>query len=287
MELPAQDSTLRQLIDVHVSGPVQPSTPLRTFHGLRIVNAHTVEAPAKSELVFMILHRFGRINEGAYQFFGLDNASIRLGLDYGISDRLSLGMGRSSFEKTFDGYAKLLLLRQHSGKGPPVSIALIGVVTHQTLKYPDKPYLNATLRTGYAVQLPLARRFGDALSLQITPYWLHLNLVPKAADQNDLLSVMVGGRLRFSKRASLTAEYHLLPPGQLASFRRYNSLAIGLDLETGGHVFQLVFSNAQGMVETQYITRTAGTWGKGDIYFGFNISRNFTLGKRKNGAGWN
>lgn len=280
----AQDSLLSMLNDSLKQGTMPVKA---TFKAIHIVNTQTIESPAKNDLNFIIMHRFGKLNDGAYNFFGLDNASIRLGLDYGITDRLGVGIGRSSVEKMFDGYLKYKLLRQSQGeKAFPFSLSILGSVTNYTLKFADKPYLNAKYRTTYVMQALFARKFSSAVSLQLTPTWLHYNLVPTARDNNDVFAATVSGRVKFTKRMSVTAEYNYLPSGQIESIDVKNSLSLGVDIETGGHVFQLVFTNSQGMVEPQYIGRTTGSWGKGDIYFGFNISRNFSLGKKKKEKDW-
>jgi hypothetical protein len=280
----AQDSLLSMLNDSLRPGNI----PVKgTFKAVHFVNAQTIESPAKNDLNFIIMHRFGKLNDGSYNFFGLDNAEIRLGLDYGITDRLAVGIGRTSFEKMFDGYLKYKLLRQTEGaKSVPLSISLLGSITNYTLKFADKPYLNAKYRTTYVVQALFARKVSSAVSLQLTPTWLHFNLVPAANDNNDVFAAVIAGRVKFTKRMSLTAEYNYLPSGQVESIDTKNSLSLGVDIETGGHVFQLVFTNSQGMVEPQYITRTTGSWGKGDIYFGFNVNRNFSLGKKKKEKEW-
>ncbi len=276
----AQDSTLLSMLDDSLKEGTSPVKA--TFKAIHIVNAQTIESPAKGDLNFIIMHRFGKLNDGAYNFFGLDNASIRLGLDYGITDRLAVGIGRSSLEKLFDGYLKYKLIRQTSGaKNIPLSVSLLGSITNYTLKYADKPYLNAKYRTTYVTQLLVARKINGAVSVQVSPTWLHFNLVPTIKDENDVFAVTAAGRVKISKRMSITAEYNYSLPDQVKSIDVKNSLSLGMDIETGGHVFQLIFSNSQGMTEPQYITRTSGSWGKGDIYFGFNISRNFSLGKGK------
>lgn len=280
----AQDSLLSMLEDSATSG----SIPVKgTFKGIHIVNAQTIESPGKNELNFIIMHRFGKLNDGSYNFFGLDNASIRLGLDYGITDRLSVGIGRSSFEKMFDGYLKYKLLRQSEGaKAVPVSISVLGSITNYTQKFADKPYLNAKYRTTYVVQALFARKVSSAVSLQVSPTWMHFNLVPTVNDNNDVFAAVFAGRAKFTKRMSVLAEYSLFPSSQLESMDVKNSLSLGMEIETGGHVFQLVFTNSQGMVEPQYIARTTGSWGKGDIYFGFNINRNFSFNKKKKEKEW-
>lgn len=252
-----------------------------TFKATHIINTQTIESPAQNNLNFVIQHRFGQLNSGAYNFFGLDNATLRLGLDYGITDRLAVGIGRSSYLKTFDGYLKYKLLRQTEGAGMPFSASVLGSVTDYTQNMPGETYLNMKYRTAYAAELLLARKFSRKLSLQVTPTWLHYNLVPTVQDKNDVFAVGLGGRMKITNRMSIDAEYDVVPSGQVVSTSVHNSFSLGWDIETGGHVFQLVFSNSQSMLETQYLTQTTGTWGKGDIYFGFNISRNFNLRKTR------
>lgn len=274
----AQDSTLLGMLTDSMQVN-QKALPVKgTFKGLYIVNMKTVESSAKGALNFLVMHRFGRLNDGAYNFFGLDNATIRLGLDYGITDRLAVGIGRSSLDKTFDAYFKYRLLWQSDGsERMPLSLSVSGGLTNYTLKYPDKTYLNARYRTTYITQLIAARKFSSALSLQLVPVWLHYNLVPTISDKNDVFAIGAGGRMKVTKRMSITAEYNYLLPNQINSLDVHNALSLAWEIETGGHVFQLVFSNAQGMTEPQVIGRTVGEWGDGDVYFGFNISRVFNI----------
>lgn len=270
----AQDSSLLSLLDDAASTPALPVTG--TFKATQIVNTPTVEAPAKKNLQFMIMHRFGRLNQGGYELFGLDNAVIRFALDYGLTDKLSVGIGRSSHEKVYDASLKYKLLRQKE-QGMPVSLSLYALVANTRLKYSDKSYLDTKLRTMYTTQLLLARKFTSNLSLQLAPAWLHFNLVPTPQDKNDVFAIGIGSRMKLTKRMSLNAEYNYLPPDQLVTERIYNSLSAGLDIETGGHVFQLIFSNSVGMTAPYYLAKTTGDWGNGDIYFGFNITRIFNF----------
>lgn len=277
----AQDNGLLNSLNDSMKANPGKSYVTGTFKATHLINAQTIESAAAGNLNFVIQHRFGQLNSGSYNFFGLDNATLRLGLDYGITDRLNVGIGRSSYLKTFDAYLKYKLLRQTEGAGMPVSVSVLGTVTDYTQNIAGKDYLTMKYRTAYSAQLLIARKITSALSLQVMPTYLHYNLVPTAADKNDLFAVGVGGRLKFTKRMSIDAEYNILPTGQVVSSKVYNSFSLGWDIETGGHVFQLVFSNSQSMLETQYLAQTTGTWGKGDIYFGFNISRNFNLKKKR------
>jgi hypothetical protein len=279
--LSAQDNNLLNMLNDSMSAHKTKSYVTGTFKATHIINTQTIESPAKNNLDFVIQHRFGQLNSGSYNFFGLDNATLRLGLDYGITDDLDVGVGRSSYLKTFDGYLKYKLLKQTESGSMPLSVSVLGSVTDYTQTEPSETYLNTKYRTAYTVELLLARKITSALSLQVTPTWLHYNLVPTVEDKNDIFAVGLGGRYKITKRMSINAEYDVVPKNQVVSTTVHNSLSFGWDIETGGHVFQLVFSNSQSMLESQYLAQTTGTWGKGDIYFGFNISRNFNLKKKK------
>jgi opacity protein-like surface antigen len=273
----AQDSLLRTVND-SLSATQNNEYVTGTFKALYIVNMKTVEAPAEGALNVEIQHRFGSLNSGSYELFGLDNATLRLGLDYGITDRLTVGIGRSSFQKTFDGYLKYKLFRQTAGSmRMPVSVSLLTSLSYYTQHFTDQDYLNSTYRLSYTTQVLIARKFNNLLSIELTPTLIHYNLVPTVADQNNVFALAGGARMKISKRMSINVEYDYLFANQVISTPVNHSLSFGWDIETGGHVFQLVFSNSQSMIESQYIAQTPGTWGNGDIYFGFNISRIFNL----------
>lgn len=280
--LRAQDKDLLNMLNDSMSAHKSKTYVTGTFKAEYIINTQTVESPAAGNLNFVIQHRFGQLNSGSYNFFGLDNATLRLGLDYGITNDLDIGIGRSSYLKTFDMYLKYKLLKQTESSSMPVSISVLGTVTDFTEEEPTETYLNTKYRTAYSAQLLIARKFSRTLSLQVTPTYLHYNLVPTVNDKNDVFAVGLGGRYKFTNRMSIDAEYDIVPTGQVVSTPVHNSLSLGWDIETGGHVFQLVFSNSQSMLPTQFLAQTPGTWGKGDIYFGFNISRNFNLKKKQN-----
>jgi len=280
-KLQAQDTSLLKMLNDAISANAKPMYVTGTFKALHLVNMQTVEGPANGVLYFEIQHRFGALNSGSYNFFGLDNANLRLGLDYGISDRLAVGIGRSSLAKTFDGYLKYKLFRQtDASEAMPISVSLLGTISNYTLHNLDKPYLNAKYRTAYTGQLLLAKKFAS-FSIELTPTLLHYNLVPTPQDHNNIFALGIGGRIKLSNRMSLIGEYNYVPTGQLLTTGLHNSMSLAWEIETGGHVFQLVFSNSQSMIESQYIGQTTGSWGKGDIYFGFNISRVFNVKKHK------
>jgi Membrane bound beta barrel domain (DUF5777) len=253
-----------------------------TFKTTRIIHGHSIENTAPGILDLKISHRFGQLNGGLYEFFGLDNASMRWGFDYGLTPKLTIGFGRSTYQKQYDVFFKYKLLRQSTGKvNMPVSLSLMSTAMIQTLKWPDPNRDNYfSSRLYYAYQLLLARKFSENTSLQLMPTVVHYNLVPKASDPNDIIALGIGGRQKISKRVSINFEYYYqLPDYKLDGTT--NSLSVGFDIETGGHVFQLHFTNSPGMTERIFVSETYGRWDKGDILFGFNVSRVFSF-KKKN-----
>ena len=253
-----------------------------TFKSTRIMNGHSVEKMPPGQLDFRISHRFGRINSGAYEFFGLDQANIHFGLEYGIMKWLMIGIGRGTYEKTFDGFAKFTLLRQSSGaRFMPVSVSLLSTAALKSVKWADPLRTNYfSSRLSYVGQILIARKISQGFSVQIIPSYVHRNLVATELDPNDLYAIGAGGRMKLTKRISLNAEYYYLTnPKTYMSQQVYDPLSIGFDIETGGHVFQLIFTNSVAMIEKGFIGETTGDWLKGDIHFGFNISRVFTLKK--------
>ncbi|MCO6476018.1 MAG: hypothetical protein J5I94_05315 [Phaeodactylibacter sp.] len=253
-----------------------------SFKTNRVVNLHSLESTAAGVLDIKISHRFGTLNGGAYELFGLDNATIRIGGDYGITDRLTIGLGRSSFQKTYDGFAKYKFLWQSTGKRRmPISAALFASTAIQTLKWQNQDRENYfSSRLYYTFQLMLGRKFSEGLTLQLSPTLVHRNLVETSAESNDVLALGVAGRIKLSKRVTLNAEYIYVLPDQLAPGFR-NSFSLGFDIETGGHVFQLHFTNSTSMIEKGFIAETNEDWLDGGIHFGFNISRVFTVVRPK------
>ncbi|MBL7904525.1 MAG: hypothetical protein JNL22_05840 [Bacteroidales bacterium] len=270
----------QNLMDVF--GEEEPSTQYAyaTFKTTRIVSGHSIENPANGVLLFMISHHFGKVNSGAYDLFGLDQATIRLGLEYGVNDFISVGVGRSTYQKSYDGFIKAKVLRQSEGaRNIPLSVTLFSAMDLFSLKWSDPDRENYfSSRLSYVHQIMLARKFSDRLSVQVTPTFIHKNLVKASTDDNDTYAIGTAGRFKITKRLSVNAEYFHVLPGSVADDFE-NPLSVGVDIETGGHVFQLHFSNAQPMFERAFLTETKGKWTNGDIYFGFNISRVFTIRK--------
>ena len=249
-----------------------------TFKANRIINLHSVENTARGVLDIKISHRFGFLNSGISDLFGLDQASIRIGADYGITKRLMVGFGRSSYEKTYDGFLKYKILRQSSGaKTMPVTASFLATTAIKTIPFqnPDRENYFSS-RMYYTFQVLIGRKFSESISVQLSPTVVHRNLVRTSSEANDVYSLGAGGRLKLTKRTSLNLEYVYVLPNQLAPGYR-NSFSVGFDIETGGHVFQLHFTNSTTMIEKGYIAETVGNWLNGDVHFGFNVSRVFTV----------
>lgn len=260
-----------------------------TFDGTRLGNGHSIETKSAGVLEFIFQHRFGAINGGAYELFGLDEAYVRLGLDYGLTDNLSVSIGRSSTDKTIDGYLKYRVLRQRKGNNSfPFSLTALAGSAYKASPKNNRdvaPDFKSSDRLSYMAQLLMARKFTSRLSLQLMPTIVHKNWAEPDEDQTQF-ALGAGGRLKISRSAAITAEYYfntnrpdndLLTPDR----RVYDAFSLGVDIETGGHVFQIVLTNAIGLTERAFITETRDNFFDGDIHLGFNVTRNFQLGKRK------
>lgn len=252
------------------------------FKSTRIVNTHSAELLRAGSLDVRILHRFGTINSGPNNLYGLDQANMRLGFDYGVTDRFMIGVGRSNVNKELDGFLKYRLIWQSTGPGSiPVSVVVVSGATLTTAPYANPTRENFfTSRMAYYWQLLIARKFSEKLTIQLTPSLVHRNMVPTASDMNDVFSVGFGGRLKLSKRMSFNWDYQYVLPGFLSSGFN-NFAAIGVDIETGGHVFQLHITNSVGMNERAFITGTTDRISEMGLRLGFNLSRVFTLSHRE------
>lgn len=252
------------------------------FHGRRIVNGHSLELQKEGELEMYIGHRFGAVNGGAYEFFGLDQADMRLCFDYGIKDWLAVGIGRSSYRKTFDSFAKVRLLRQSTGaKNMPISMTALSTMTYETLRPLDNRPVPYYSRMAYTHQLLIGRKFSPDLSVQLMPTFTHINLVETATDPNDIYTLGVAVRYRLALNLAITAEYYYTMPFSPLGDGKYNSLAIGFDIDTGSHVFQLHITNSSAMFERAFITETTNQWSNAGIHLGFNMNRIFKLKGRR------
>ena len=256
-----------------------PQQVQETFKSTRVINSHSVERMKQGQLDFRINHRFGQINDGAYNLWGLDNALVSWDFGYGITDWVMAGFRRSSQNKMYDGSLKFSIIRQTTGsKTIPVSVSYYTNLGIFTLKQNEDnfPFKH---RLSYVHQILVARKFNEHISLQVMPIFVHRNLVNYDED-NNIYAVGVGGRYKFHRRVALTFEYFWC--SQTASNSLYyNPLSVGVDIETGGHVFQLFLTNSRSMEESSFISQTMGSWLDGGIYFGFNISRVFAVATPK------
>lgn len=254
------------------------------YKGTRLINLHTTEKVAAGALEFRISHRFGTLDGGAYEFFGLDQATLRLAFEYGISDRIMIGLGRNTVGKTYDGLFKADLLRQSNGeKSMPISATYVGTAAINTLKSNTGQDKTFASRLIYSHQIILSKKFSEGFSFLLVPSLVHRNLVPTEKDANDIYALGFGGRIKLTKRTSFNAEYiYRMPVENSPLFDSYhNSLSIGFDIETGGHVFQLHLTNSRSMIESGFIAQTSGDWLDGGIHFGFNLTREFVVNRKK------
>lgn len=254
-----------------------------TFKATRVIVGQSCENPPTGNLIFLFSHHFGALNTGYENLFGLKQAQVRLGLEYGATTWLGFGVGLNTLQNTWDGFLKFKVLRQSKGaRKMPFTLTIFGSTSIYTTKWSDpnrKNYFSS--RMSYATQVILARKFGQRFSLQIAPTYVHVNLVPTPDDHNNIFSIGAGARFKISQRVAINAEYYYLIPGQIKSIPATSALSLGVDIETGGHVFQIFLTNANGENMESIVTQTTGKWQNGDIFLGFNISRIFTVVKPK------
>ena len=272
-----------QDLDELLDSQNNPSTEyaMATFKASRIINGHSIEQMKKKQLDFRISHRFGPLNDGAYGLYGLDQSHIHFSLEYGVTNWLMLGAGRGSLNKIYDSFAKIRILRQSSGVvNMPLSLSYMTSVELKTQKFDDPERTNYfSSRLTYVHQLLIARKFSNNFSAQLSPTFIHRNLVKTELDMNDVYALGFGARYKLSKRLSLNAEYYYNynPNNKFLDTKYYNSASVGFDIETGGHVFQIMLTNSLGMREGTFIPGTTEQWSDGGIHLGFNISRVFAL----------
>ncbi|HEX7014279.1 MAG TPA: DUF5777 family beta-barrel protein [Cyclobacteriaceae bacterium] len=281
----AQEDLLEELEKVQGE---QTDLTLQTFKGTRVINGHSVETKPGGALEFIISHRFGTLNSGSYNLWGLDASTIRLGLEYGLTDRLGIGVGRSSYDKSYDGYLKYKLLRQATGaEAFPFTLTLLASTQYKTNKSGADEGLSSSDRMSYALQALFARKFSSGFSFQVAPLLVHRNAVDQELFVNDLIALGLGGRARITRSVSLHLEYYARL-NEKEGNPNHDAIGVGIDIETGGHVFQLVFTNTVGMMERIFAAETTEDFFDGDIHFGFNITRTFQLSKkaRESGKNW-
>ena len=258
-------------------GPINENdTVINTFKSTRIINNHSIEIFDTGQLDLRISHRFGLLNTGPYELFGLDQAKIRIGFEYGLINNMMIGLGRSTYNKTYDGYIKYVFKEQTNGtKKKPFSLVGLSSFSINSLKKSqhDYPFLG---RLSFTNQLMIASKINREFSIQIMPTFVHWNMVKENTMSNNISVLGVGFRYLISKSVSINSEYFFRFIDSTED-DYYNSFSIGLDIETGGHVFQLHLTNSMSMDEAGFMTRTQNSWKNGGIHFGFNISREFNL----------
>ena len=266
----AQEEDLLSEID----GQIEEDYKSAAFKGLKIVNFNSTKMVSNEEMYLVVSHRFGSLETGFKDFFGLDQAVTRLNLIYGVSDAVNIGVSRSSFRKMYEASLKIRLLREKKGGFPFTVVSSNNVLINSSLDKDILPGLEFKNRLGYTVQLLISKKFNKDFSLQLMPTFFHDNYVDIDEQHNSQYAIGFGGRHKLTKRWSLNVDYGLhLNRASSSPFK--NPLSIGFDLETGGHVFQLHFTNAQPMNTNGFLGQGTGDWGTGDIFFGFNLSRVF------------
>ena len=283
----AQDD-LMNMLEEEVSSEAVPEKVTATFKDTRLILANTIETTKKKTLAFNITHRFGDMklseSQGNHTMWGLDNASnIRFSFDYGVTDKLSIGIGRSKVQEHIDGNLKYRFLEQKE-KGMPISVAYFAnAAISPTANVPQDEFAN---RWSFTHQLIIASKLSKGVSLELLPTLVHRNYVdqriahPKngSFDENDLFALGFAGRFKVTKRMAFVIDYFL----PFSDFRDtdngfYNPLAVGIEIETGGHVFHVNVSNSAGIIENDFITGTTDNWSDGEYKLGFNISRVFSF----------
>ncbi len=296
----SQDDML-SLLDSVQGGTKTHDKVIATFKDSRIINLQTVETVKAKTMTFNIAHLFGNIgvksNGGVHTLYGLDNVSdVRFGFDFGITNNLTMGVGRSKQSELLDGLVKYRILTQTTDNHIPISLAVysdIGFNPQRSSAFyggisPTVSFKKNDLqRISYVSQLIIARKFGERFSMELVPTYQHRNYVLAnvnidngSTETNDLLSIGTGFRFKITKRVVLVADYFYTfskyrTNNSLNPF--YNPLAVGVEIETGGHVFHLNFTNCSGIMENNFIPKTTDSWLKGGFKFGFNISRVFNL----------
>lgn len=252
-----------------------------TFMAPRNINLYTVEHLSKGELHYSIMHTFGEVHTGARNLWGIDQgANVRFSFEYGISDKYSFVIGRSSMDKVIDAGSRISVLQQTVSNSTPVSVSVIPLIgiNSSDLSFLDEEY-KLTDRLHYSLSVPVARKFSNRLSLQVSPNFAHFNRVgPELnlsnTETNNYLSTAFSGRYKYSERGAFSFQFI---PAILATEGLSNNIAIGIDIETGGHVFQMFFTTSRALHEPYIIGSDNGNFFDREFRFGFNINRLFQL----------
>ena len=259
------------LSEIDSTAIVQQKTT-SAFKAMKIVNLESTKIAAKGDLYLVIAHRFGSIKEDIEGFFGLDNAVTQIKFIYGVGEGLSFGAGRS--EQAYDFSAKYMIKSQMDNGFPVTVVGFNSLGFNNLLKQSNYPKMTFKSRVTYVNQILVSRKFSEKLSLQLAPTYFHENFVINEFQENSQFAIGLGGRYKLSKRISLNIDYaaHL---NRVSGSNFNNPLSVGIDIETGGHVFQMHFTNSQGIHEAGFLGNSTGDWSKGDVFFGFNLVRVF------------
>lgn len=269
----AQDDLLNELDSVKSN---KKEIEIAAFKGLQICNMQSTKLASKGEWYLLVSHRFGDLTEGFDNFFGLDVAYTKLGGIYGVTDWLQLGASRQTHNKIYELTAKYKLANQEIDGFPVTIVGYNTMDINSALKTSEFTHLQFTDRLAFSTQLLISRKFSEKLSIEVAPIYVHKNLYDDALEQKDLFLVGAGARYKIAKRLSVNLEYAarvIAVEGFTSPY--HNPLSVGLDIETGGHVFQLVLSNSQPMNDVTVFSNTSGDWNGGSVYFGFNMYRTF------------
>jgi len=268
----------------------------QTFKDRWIINTHSVEMLPKGRMDFRVTHRFGDLagDAGGWQsFYGLESAAdVLIGFEYGATENLSVGIfrtkGAGDLQQLVSPTLKYRLIRQ-AENGAPITLTAVGVGTISTMqKVEDSEGLNSFPKFSHRIvsnlQLLAARKYSDAFSLQFSAGWSHRNLSP-FGESNDVFNLGFATRIQVSHALSIVGDFTLPVNGVQSPFNDSEAaaeyspiLGVGIEIETGGHVFQINLVNAQGIMPTDYSFYTKDAdWGKGQFRLGFTISRMFKI----------
>ncbi|GHN01248.1 hypothetical protein WSM22_27370 [Cytophagales bacterium WSM2-2] len=280
--------TFSQADPLSLDNTPSESVPVKeAFNSSYIINNQSSNVLEGGRLNFLILHRFGELSDGSFNAYGLDYAAIRLGVEYGITDRLTAGLGRSSVGKNYDSHLKFRLKTQTSGgvNNFPVSLVAFSSLAfssaelhRQNLIQGQSQFINQLV---YTTELIISRQFSEKFSFQLIPAVVHRNTVASESDNHRVYALSAGGRLKVSNRMHVVADYGYV-------FNNDNTLenpvAMGFDIVTGGHTFQFYLTNSVGMIEKEFLTATTGKISEGNIRIGFTVSRAFILKQKVKGG---
>lgn len=266
----AQDDLLKEIDTLSDAN----ESEVAAFKSLKIVNLESTKLAAKGDMYFVVAHRFGYFDKGFEDFFGLDEANTRLQFVYGLTNGVTIHASRSGFQKTYEFATKYRIFGQKKQGFPFEIVGFNSLAINTELEKTTLPKLEFSDRLAYVNQILISKKFNDNLSLEIAPTHFHQNYVTNNAQDNSQFALGFGGRYKFTKRWSFNMDYaaHL---NRASNSVFKNPLSIGFDLETGGHVFQMHFTNSQAMHESGYLGNTTGSWTDGKIAFGFNLIRVF------------